>query len=121
MIEVEKQFLPTEYQLKTLLEGAQFMGEKMDHDIYYDYADYQLFKKDIRLRNRNGFFELKIGKSSGVSEEIQVKEDIKKYFSVENLELFVQTNLIVIVDYRTKRKKYKKEDFNISVDEMSFG
>ncbi|HBA45890.1 hypothetical protein A2W67_00535 [Candidatus Nomurabacteria bacterium RIFCSPLOWO2_02_40_28] len=121
MIEVEKKFQPTEEQLKVLLEGAEFLGEKIVHDIYYDYSDYRLLKKDVRLRNRNNFFELKVGKSSGVSQEIEKREDIEKYFSTSNLGEFIQKNLVVIIDYQSKRQKYKKENFSIDLDEMNFG
>src|SRR3989344_199194 len=102
MIEVEKKFQPTEEQLKVLLEGAEFLGEKIVHDIYYDYSDYRLLKKDVRLRNRNNFFELKVGKSSGVSQEIEKREDIEKYFSTSNLGEFIQKNLVVIIDFAQK-------------------
>lgn len=121
MIEVEQQCQPTEEQLKELLENAQFIEEYVDHDIYYDYIDYRLFKKDARLRSRNGSYELKIGKSSGVSEELETKEDIEKYFGGTDLTEFIRSNLIPIIDYKAKRRKYKKEDFIITVDEMSFG
>ncbi len=121
MIEVEKQFQPTEEQLRVLIENAKFVNEVINHDVYYDYPDYRLFKKDIRLRIRNGTFELKIGKSSGVSQELEIKEEIAKYFNVNSLEEFIKNNLIVIIDFNNKRKKYKKENFNIDIDETSFG
>jgi len=121
MIEVEKQCQPTEDQLKALLQDAEFLGEKIDHDIYYDYPDYRLFKEDKRLRNRNGLFELKIGESSGVSREIEKKEDIEKYFETKNLEDFIEKNLVPIIDYSAKRKEYTKGEFKITLDEMSFG
>ncbi len=121
MIEVEKRFQPTEQQKAELLSGAEFLGQKENHDIYYDYADYRLFKNNIRLRSRNGSFELKIGKESGVAEEIEIKKDIEKYFNTDKLEKFIADNLIPIVDYTTMRKKYKKDEFTIDVDKMSFG
>ena len=121
MIEVEKQCQPSETQLKALLADATFLKEKIDHDIYYDYADYRLFKEDVRLRERNGSFELKVGESSGVSKEIEKKKDIEKYFGIDNLEEFIKNNLIPFIDYKSKRQKYKKGDFNISIDEMNFG
>lgn len=65
MIEVEKKFKPTEEQLNAMVTGAEFLCEKVLHDVYYDYPDYRMFKKDVRLRNRNGNFELKIGQKMG--------------------------------------------------------
>lgn len=122
MIEVEKQFQPTEQELNTILKGAQFVGEKINHDIYYDFSDYRLIKENIRLRSRNGSFELKIGKESGSTEEIEDEEKIKQYFNT-NLELgkFIEQNLEKIIDYKTNRKKYKKDNFTIDVDQLDFG
>src|ERR1035437_2614520 len=112
MIEVEKKFQPTEEKLKSLLEHAEFLGEIINHDIYYDYNDFRLLKQDIRLRNRNGSFELKLGKSSGVAEEIEEEEKIKKYFDTSRpIQDFIKENLILVIDYKAKRRKYKKEEF----------
>lgn len=121
MIEVEKKFQPSDKQLKNILIGAEFLGEVVLEDTYYDYPDYRFFKNKTYFRNRNGSFELKIGKSHGVSEEIEVKKDIEQYFGTNNLEEFIKKNLVVITEYDTNRRKYKKEDFNIDVDETSFG
>ena len=122
MIEVEKKFQPTEEQLRAMLEGAEFLGEVVNHDVYYDYSDYRLFKKDVRLRRRNKNFELKIKISDNSSDEIENEEDIKKYFNVnEKLEEFVKKNLVVIIEYKTTRREYKKDGFIIDIDKLSFG
>ncbi len=124
MIEVEKKFQPTEEQLKLMLEGAEFLGEKILHDVYYDYSDYRMFKKHIRLRKRNHDFELKIGDDEfeGVALEIESEEEIKNYFKTDlPLEKFIESNLVVIIEYTTKRNKYKKGDFAIDIDELDFG
>jgi len=125
MIEVEKKFKPTTEQLEKLLEEAKFLGEKNNHDIYYDYSDFHLMKDKIFLRNRNGRFELKIGGSSGVYEEIENENEIKKYFKFydanESLQNFVASELIVVTDYVVHRKKYTKEGFVVDVDSCDFG
>lgn len=122
MIEIEKRFQPIEEQIKALLEGAEFVGEVLLHDIYYDYIDYRLLKNDIRLRERNGSFELKIGKKSGVAEEIENEDEIAKYFGIRGgLRNFVKNELIVFMDFSNNRKSYKKDGFNIDIDKMSFG
>ncbi len=122
MIEVEKKFQPTAEELLRLLEGTEFVGEKVLHDVYYDYPDYSLFKKDVRFRNRNGSFELKVGQKSGVAEEIEHEDRIKKYFNTElSLPDFISQNMIPFIDYSTKRKKYIKGEFTIDVDELSYG
>lgn len=121
MIEVERKFQPTDEQLKALLEGAVFEEELVLNDNLYDFSDYRLAKKDVRLRHRNGNFELKIGKSEDVAEEIEDKEQIEKYFDTKNLEEFVKNNLIIFTDYSTKRTRYKKGEFTIDIDRLSFG
>ncbi len=122
MIEVEKRFQPTEEQTKIMLQGAEFLGEAVNHDIYYDYPDVRFLKKDTRLRNRNGSFELKIGKGSSAAQEIDDKREIEKYFSTDkNLEDFIKENMVVIMEYSNNRKSYTKEGFNIVMDEMSYG
>jgi len=122
MIEVEKKFIPTAENLEILLIDAEFLGEVTNHDIYYDYPDLRFLKKgDIVLRTRNGNFELKIRKAQGVNTEIEDKVEIEKYFHVTDLEKFIDENLISAIEYRTVRKKYKKEGFNIDIDETDFG
>ena len=65
-----------------MLNDAQFQSKKINHDIYYDFPDYRLYKNWVYFRNRNGKFELKIGddEMAGVCEEIEDDEEIKKYF-----------------------------------------
>ncbi len=121
MIEVERQFQPTVEQLSLLLEGAEFLGQKVNHDVYYDYPDYRFFKGKIQLRNRDGSFELKLGKSDSVKEEIESEVDICRYFQVSSLSEFIEANLISIVDYKSTRNQYKKGEFNLTLDEMDFG
>ena len=60
MIEVEKKFLLTNEEKERLIEGAEFLVEKKQSDVYYDTADYKLTLKDWWLRSRNGIFELKV-------------------------------------------------------------
>ena len=129
MIEVEKKFQPTGEQLEVLLAGAEFIGEKFYTDILYDFPDRRLFKKGFRLRNRNGDFELKIVKldsEDGVasSEEIETEIEILEKLGFgkdDDLQKVVKDNMDILANWETKRKKYKKGEFNIDVDETSFG
>ncbi len=122
MIEVEKKFQPTEAQLQAMVVGAEFLGEKVLHDVYYDYPDYRMFKKGTRFRNRNGAFELKIGHGGGIAEELETDEEIQKYFSISMpLIDFIKENMSPFIDYTTKRRKYKNGEFEVCVDELDFG
>ncbi len=77
------------------------------------------------LRTRNGKFELKIKKPSGeikIEQEVEDVEEIKKYFKTnKNLEDFTKEDMIVFYEYVNNRKKYKKEDFIIDLDNLDFG
>lgn len=128
MIEVEKKFQPTEEQLASFLKDAEFLGEKNIHDIYYDYADNRLYKSYVYLRNRNGQFELKVGKEGSddnqgtVYKEIDTEEEIKNYFQTHgSLKDFIEENLKEILNFKTNRRKYKKGDFSIDVDRLDYG
>ncbi|HEY4478122.1 MAG TPA: CYTH domain-containing protein [Candidatus Paceibacterota bacterium] len=122
MIEVEKSFDPDEEQLTRILEGAKFLGEIVNHDIYYDYPDLRLARKKIKLRFRNGAPELKIEKSETVDREIEDVSEIEKFLGIDApLAQFVFKDLIEIVNYKSTRKKYIKEGINIDVDILDFG
>ena len=128
MIEVEKKFQPTKEQLENLLEGAIFLKEKSIHDVYYDFEDFRLFKKDLRLRIRNSGFELKVYKpeTNGrqrIADEYTSDDDIKKVLNISNgdLEKFVLDNMRVVCDFNTNRREYNKEGFTIDIDTTDFG
>lgn len=121
MIEVEKGFQVTEEELGNLLKDAEFSGDKTNHDIYYDFPDYHFFNNGIKLRNRNGSFELKIKLPNGSSNEIEDEEEVKKYLNTElPIQGFVDENMVVFSDYINKRKKYKKDEFIIDVEGLDF-
>ena len=121
MIEVEKRYQPTEEQLRALLGGAEFLGEFNNQDIYYDYPDLRITKYGVRLRKRSGYFELKIREKSGVDTEIEDRKEIEEYFQTDDLEKFIDENMVLVRNYTTKRKKYTKEGITIDVDETDFG
>jgi predicted adenylyl cyclase CyaB len=122
MIEVEKKFKPNAEQLNAMTIDAEFLGEKVLRDVYYDYPDYRMFKKGTRLRNRNGDWELKLGRSGGVAEELETEEEIKNFLNIQiPLVDFINANMKPFIDYTTKRKKYKNGEFEICVDDLDFG
>lgn len=132
MIEVEKKFILTEKEEKSLTAGAEFLGEKTFIDIYYDDENYSLTGKDIWLRKRSGRFELKIPLNLNIKErisdqyrEIENDEDILKYFNTNingSLETFLIDNkYFAFCEIKTTRRKYKKDGFNIDLDLMDFG
>jgi adenylate cyclase class IV len=132
MIEVEKKFILNKEQEASLISGADFLGEKIFTDTYYDDSSYSLTKKDIWLRSRAGKFELKIPMNESIEirildryKEFENDEEILKYFGAST-----NSNLIDVINekgykpfckFTTTRKKYKKEGFNIDLDTADFG
>ncbi len=126
MIEVEKRFNPSSEALAKMLADSEFLREKTLDNIYYDFEDYSLFKAYVKLRSRNGTFELKIHRTeaNGVNaeEEIENEEEIKKYFNTaKSMREFVDSEMQVFNRYVMNRKEYKNGDFIIDVDILDFG
>ena len=123
MIEVEKKFQPTEEKLKVLLSESVFLKNVLNHDIYYDFSDFRLIKKDVRFRLRNtgekSFYELKVRTKAGGDDEIEDEEEIKRFLKTElDLKEFIEKNLILFMDYKTERQKYKNGEFKIDIDRL---
>lgn len=131
MIEVEKKFSLTPEQEKTLIYGAEFLGEKVNIDLGYDDEDFSLTTKDIWLRKRNGKFELKIpmnavleSRVSDQYEEIEGENAILKYFGSRSTSLedfLVEKKYQPLFTIVTTRRMYKKGGFNVDLDQMDFG
>ncbi len=119
--EVEEKYQPSEEQLKLLLEGSDFIGKKVNHDIYYDYPDFRLLKKSIKLRKRNNSFELKVKNKWRARGEVVDKKEIEAYLNInEDLESFVNNKLEIIGEFETFRDEYEKDGFIIDVDKTNF-
>lgn len=129
MFEIEKNFDVDKEKIEKLIEGAKFLGIKVFTDIYYDNANYDVTKRDIWLRMREGRFEAKvsIGEDPGIGDrynEIESDDEIKKLLGIGgegNLkELLMGSNYFPFASLKTTRKKYKKEGFNIDIDFAEF-
>ena len=130
MIEVEKKFILTPEQEKTLVEGAEFSGEKQFTDIYYDDADFSLTTKDIWLRERGGKFELKLPMNESLENrvsdqyrELDVEDDILAHFGARGIsvkDFLIEKSYKPFCEITTTRRKYKKEGFGIDLDVMDF-
>lgn len=128
MIEVEKKFQPTKEQLEKLLSEAEFLNEKEVHDVYYDFPDFRLRKKEILLRKRGEKFELKVYKpevkgQSRIADEYYLEDEIKERIGVLNgsLKSIIETQMDVLCDFKTLRKKYSRESFVIDIDKTDYG
>src|SRR5260221_52798 len=85
MVEVEKKFVITPEQEEALIEDAEFVGEKIFTDTYFDYSDHRLTTSDLWLRKRGEQFELKVPLNESmiarVSDQYHELEDEKEIAS----------------------------------------
>jgi thiamine-triphosphatase len=133
MIEVEKKFVITPEQESYLLDGAEFLGEKIFTDSYFDYPDYRMTSSDLWLRKRDDRFELKVPLNDNTKvrvsdqyHELETDEEIASYLKIDlsggKLEDKIgEIGMAPFCTITTTRKKYKKGEFGIDVDEMDFG
>ncbi|MBI3630871.1 MAG: CYTH domain-containing protein [Candidatus Sungbacteria bacterium] len=123
MIEVEKKFILTGEEEARLLKGAEFIGQRMMTDVYYDTADYALTMRDWWLRNRDGRFELKCRLKTDraqFGDEIEGEETIRQKMNIgagEDLACDLAIHgYAPFCTCRTMRRKYRKGLFTIDCD-----
>jgi adenylate cyclase class IV len=131
MFEVEKKFLLNKEQEKKLIDGAEFIGEKVFTDIYYDAVDYCLTANDKWLRSRSGKFELKLPfnkigeeRKGDLYDEIEDEDKIREIFNVQKdfaIEEGLKSNgYLKFCICKTTRRKYKKDGFGIDIDFVDY-
>ncbi|HAR99657.1 MAG: hypothetical protein US57_C0010G0026 [Candidatus Moranbacteria bacterium GW2011_GWC2_37_73] len=130
MFEVEKKFILSESDIERLVGGADFVGEKTFTDVYYDTDEFALTKNDIWLRKRGEDFELKLPMHLGDKnfsqqyQEIEGEEKIREIFAIAKINDFESD--IEAFGYKpfcncvTTRKKFKKEEFVIDLDNVVY-
>ncbi len=131
MIEIEKKFLADKSDIERITKDAEFVGETINDDTYYD-KNFYLTKKDIYIRKRNETFEMKIGVRRRGFEgiistyrEVDNKDLIRKELSItkkgtleSDLEAYGYNPFGA---WKTTRRKYKKGEFTIDVDYVNYG
>lgn len=130
MIEVEKKFLLTAEDEKRLIDGAEFIGEKVFTDIYYDKKDFSLTTKDKWLRSREGKFEFKISlnlsaeREADEYDEIEDENEIRRMLNIPTIKDMKSdvedSGHSIFCICKTTRKKYKKGIFGIDIDFVEF-
>ncbi|MBI2113221.1 MAG: CYTH domain-containing protein [Candidatus Wildermuthbacteria bacterium] len=134
MIEVEKKFILEQKDKEKLLEGAEFLHEKIIRDAYYDTKSFALAKKDWWLRERNGAFELKISTRIPQKQEnfaptqyreLETEEEIRKALDLSSKSPFLQAleeqGYLKAFALETIRKKYEKQGFTVDFDIVDYG
>ncbi len=130
MIEVEKKFLLKGDDEKRLIEGADFIGEKVFTDIYYDTKDFSLTGNDNWLRQRDGKFELKLSlnkeavRKANFYDEIEDEDRIKEFLGISGYDMediLLEKGYFKFCICKTTRRKYKKGIFGIDIDFVEYG
>jgi len=133
MIEVERKFKPTLENKQQLIKGAEFIGEKVMKDVYYDTKNWSLSTKDFWLRLRNNKWELKMplhglginkrkmDQYNELENENEIRNILKIPLNKTLLEDLETNNYYCIASITTIRRKFKKDDFTIDLDSMDFG
>lgn len=134
MIEVEKKFSLSPEEEARLIEGAEFISEKIFTDTYFEDQALSLTTNDKWLRLRGDRYELKLPiqklDSQGQAHtdqyrELETEAEICAYLDID-LEVDMANSLKIAgylpcASVTTKRRKFKKEGFVIDLDEMDFG
>ncbi len=131
MIEIEKKFFLTKDDKARLIKGAEFLGEKVFADTYYDTSDYALTTRDMWLRSRDNIFHLKISarktekRQIGEYHELETEEEIRKELRMargKDLKKdLTDKSYTSFASFITTRKKYKRGEFTIDLDMTDFG
>lgn len=133
MIEVEIKVHVTDKQAEALIEGAQFVSQKVLVNEYYDSTDFKLTTHGFWLRRRNGVFELKfpatkdgsfnIGKS--IMHEITDEHEIMRILGLLGCaslsEALAAAGYAVLYRFTNTRRTYTKNGFTIDFDHADFG
>lgn len=130
MIEIEKKFIPGEGDIERITKDAEFIGETINDDTYYD-KDFLLIKKDIYVRRRNGAFEMKVGiRRKGMEGLISTYREVDDENTIrEKLGITKKGNLDEDLEangykpfgaWKTTRRKYKKGEFTIDIDSVDY-
>ena len=131
MIEIEKKFILNEEEKRRIIKNAQFLGNKIFTDVYYDKNDYSLTLKDFWLRFRDGTAELKIPLKKendtfiNQYEEIIDEDKIRQKINIQKSSIslindLTLNNYIPFCKCKTTRTKYKNNIFSIDLDFVDF-
>lgn len=125
MLEIEQKFHYTDEIFARLVDGADFLGEKRIHDMYYDSESFELAKKDYWLRNRDSAWELKIpgGSQHAVFTqylELEAPEEILARLGLSgDIDGAIKSVYRPFIDIETLRRTYKKDGITIDIDEVT--
>jgi len=128
-IEVERKFHITEEEVASLLEGAEYLGEKTYTDICFDSENFGMTTKDQWLRRRNGRYDYKMSfkkqDKTGVDNYHEYTGDeVRKHLKLGAGDMekeLAKAGIKPIAKIVTTRKEYKKGEFGIVIDSMDFG
>lgn len=128
MIEVEKKFQLSESDVAKLIDGAVFDSRRSFTDVYFDSPDYALTTRDIWLRSRDGYFQLKIplhhsaermaDQYDELGEEDEIRAALKLPAGTDLESDIAAAGYAPFCTCMTTRRKYKRGSFTIDYDEV---
>lgn len=133
VIEVEKKFRLCTGDGPRLTRRAEFLGQEVFTDIYFDDSNFSLISRDIWLRARDGKFELKLplDKARASERVIDRYDELKEGWDIRKALKLGQTGTFrealqraryePFVSLKTTRRRYKNGDFTIVFDSMDYG
>ncbi len=131
MIEIEKKFILSDEERERLLDGAEFAGERMQHDVYFDDEAYSLTRANKFFRRRNNRWELKIGVEHDFDldvthyRELETEDEILTELGITHHRTMEEDvaaeGLTPCAEYCVTRCSYLKGRFRIDHDVTDFG
>jgi len=130
--EIEQKFEPKLESVESLTAEAEFVGEKINHDEYFDNERYSLTTRDVWLRRRNGEFQMKVPFNEDIKDrtldryqELEGEEAIAEYFdwdlSARSFEDYLNENFAPFIDFESTRQKFGHPGgFTIDIDRTDF-
>lgn len=133
MIEVEQKFALEPGDRERLIEGAEFVGQKINRDVYYDTPTAKLVRHETFFRNRDGVFELKVPLHkltkelpkayhfNEISDEAEIRNVLGLNIGGSLEDSLRKAGYEKIADIATTRMTYKRGPFTLDFDETDFG
>lgn len=129
MIEIERQFRIESGARENLLRHAEFLGERLLKDTYYDTPDFAYARQDLWLRKRNDMFGLKAPTQAShelAEQYLEITDEalILRYMHLNIQGNFADTlamqNIMPYCMCTTQRKEYVLEGVTLDFDETTF-
>lgn len=130
VIEIEKKVRLEFHQIQKIIQKATFIKKLQIQDTYFDTDDYRYTTQNMWLRQRDGYFELKVGIKNENGTMDRYEEILDEHLIMKHLKLdgdvdmstaLLKKNLTPFCSFLTRRKTYRLDELYIDIDEADFG